>query len=268
MASKRCFLLDIPEELRLEIYDYLVRPAEIFLVSWDQPTITGKSTEVAAATTFSGKPHQFDKRFKGEKVHTALLRTCRKIYKESIALLTMPSLLNIHPLGGCILDNPGYFVDISQLSKLAHLEVLELQLGAIRTTFAETLLHCNCVISYLSKELHVKRLKVTIEDCPPEDRAHAKNSTQLEHVQQLLGGWTWLRPAQSFEYEIELRGKVTDWGGWDTRAEKVDWVRGRMNDDLIPSEWIECQSTVLVSCQIHAHDSQFIHTPAGVPLWI
>lgn len=88
-AAQTFDFLGLPTELRLEVYEYLLKPTELHVLSEEHP-------EFADSPEPSGLPLYLTKREKG--LHIAIIKTCKQIYAEARPILCSPQVLYLHPL--------------------------------------------------------------------------------------------------------------------------------------------------------------------------
>lgn len=228
-ATPRCLLLELPKETRLQIYKCLIKPEEIHITSGDNPTIEGLSREEVAKTRFRAKTHRYCGRMQGEKVHTPLLRTCRQIYQECLPILVRPDLLVVRPADFHAGPQDGPFKDISFVSQLSHLDTLEVHHGSPTEPMEEELVHARFFSDLLSKEIRVKTLKVVVEKFSGDwwDMTGLvwEYRAWVGHIEENLKVWSWIRPNERFEYEIDVSSEESPshWGSWDSRDDELRW---------------------------------------------
>jgi hypothetical protein len=162
MARPRCFFLELPPELRLHIYSYLVKPETIEIYSfwsgrpyiWDMPEVAASLFH--AVTTPSGPMHGLDPN---------ILRTCRLIHQEAQPLLYQPVSLHLRP---SIYEDKSkmgepYFHP-SKLRNIRSLSTLQVHLLVLTDSFKEDLEHMRLLMPCLSSKLEVGTLSIHIED--------------------------------------------------------------------------------------------------------
>lgn len=182
MAPNPCYFLEmLPKELRLNVYEYLVKPSEIHIKSKDEPTLSGLSKQDIAATEFHTKG------FNDDSLHLALLRTCRMIYNEALPILTRPSILVMHPSApeSADDDDDGPVVDASWLPQLHLLDTLRLTLGTVPNIVTEDLQHSQFLANCLGGKFRLKSLELVIDEYPALESSDAEiHTTKLDDLAQ------------------------------------------------------------------------------------
>ncbi|KAK5741809.1 hypothetical protein LTS12_024486 [Elasticomyces elasticus] len=94
MVTQPCYFLALPKELRLQIYEYLMRPDYIQLHSYDQPSAAGIAMEeLAQSRIYCGNLHGLE----SPQRYTQIVRTCRPVNDEAEATLYTPDRLVLDP---------------------------------------------------------------------------------------------------------------------------------------------------------------------------
>ncbi|KAF2168163.1 hypothetical protein M409DRAFT_21608 [Zasmidium cellare ATCC 36951] len=201
MPSQKSHLLELPEEMRLEIYEYLVKPAEIRILS------TGGI---------------FYKEPSDNELHLAVLQTCRIIWEEASPLLSSPSLLSLQPTAGPFFLHPR-----------------PPSIGALKSLFRREAKPFSFLAGYLKKDLRLKSLKLVVEDYLTAEHNKKldyiaghdeEDAAALEEQKWMIDVWSWLRPSQTFSFvlEIERCQYVAGKGGWDNSKGEAVWTEERV----------------------------------------
>ncbi|KAK4894917.1 hypothetical protein LTR27_007039 [Elasticomyces elasticus] len=147
----RCYFLELPKELRLQIYE-LLTPHSLSLISYDWPYITGLSPSEIASTRVKRKiPEDGDEHY----------HTCRQVYEEAISTFYLPRHLMLYP--ACdekteALAAPPF--PAARLLDLKSLQTLTVHLCSTEDTAAEDLAHSQFFIGSLRRILNVQELIV------------------------------------------------------------------------------------------------------------
>lgn len=138
-TTRRCYLLKLPAELRLEVYEYLIQPLGFDIVSdIDNKTPTMSDSD-AAATRFEAQPI-------GNKLYPQILRTCKSIYDEAHPLFHRVEYPRLKPASG----GPGAsartkrqkgFLNLSLLHRWTWVTRIELYLVIAPYSAQEDLAH-------------------------------------------------------------------------------------------------------------------------------
>ena len=86
----RCYFLELPAELRLQICQTLLCPEKVYIFSYDTPTILDISHDCASRSRFYGC-------VESDPVHPQILRVCAQVHKESLPLLYQLMELHLEP---------------------------------------------------------------------------------------------------------------------------------------------------------------------------
>ncbi|KAK4504911.1 hypothetical protein PRZ48_002874 [Zasmidium cellare] len=227
MASQTCHLLALPKELRLEIYEYLFRPTDIFIAGSSKDVATGPRFQVAVAD---------------EGIDLNILRTCQMICEEATPVLSKFSHLSLRPSARS--SSHGDFQDISWLAHVVQLDMLEVRLSSLPSTMKGDLTRSKFFSDLLLQDLRLNAVRIILQDRIPTVREldnGEKDFTSLAHMQRLLKVWHWLRPTQRFEFEIIIQGEdeITYQGRWDVSERSAGWDVGWKTCD---EDWAWCIS--------------------------
>lgn len=167
-------LLDLPPEIRLRVYEYLLKPQNIEIYSYDRTEVMKNKRKRAATPTFHA-------RWIGPKrVYPAILRTCKIVSNEAHEVLYRPLSLHLLPsfryLGKPYQESRRVTLKKSRESSsewtqenewIRDLPTLDLRKQAIYRDF--NLKHLSCI-------RHLRRLDVdiiTLARTKNEDVAHS-----------------------------------------------------------------------------------------------
>ena len=81
-SETRCYFLELPVELRLQIYELLLKPRIVCIGFYDEPTILDMDEDNVARSCFYAQST--------EDLHPQLLHASSEVYKESRSILYQP----------------------------------------------------------------------------------------------------------------------------------------------------------------------------------
>ncbi|KAK3621753.1 hypothetical protein LTR56_009712 [Elasticomyces elasticus] len=184
MATAPRYFLDLPQEIRLDVYDYLLQPDYIDLETEGNPTLVGLSNEDIARTRVY---HTYFSRGT-QALHPQVLRTCSQIYDEAVATLYKPRKLEIVP-SDTRMKPAGYpplhKFCTARLRDILILPTLEITVLTTAHTLAEDALHSAFFTAILRPGAVVKKLILHIGDGwseydePEEAERHFAGLTQM-----------------------------------------------------------------------------------------
>ncbi|KAK5136416.1 hypothetical protein LTR08_003061 [Meristemomyces frigidus] len=96
MKQPRCYLLEIPVELRLRIYEELLPQTEVLTLSVEDDD---EGSDAPLTLYTNGYRCQCFLTCKCSRRYTSILRTCRQIQAEAEPLLYSPVVLRLQPTG-------------------------------------------------------------------------------------------------------------------------------------------------------------------------
>ncbi|KAK3621754.1 hypothetical protein LTR56_009713 [Elasticomyces elasticus] len=229
MATKPCYFLGLPKELRLQIYDYLLRPDCIKLENHDSPTIIGLSQDEIARTRVY---HRFTNDYPSTDLHPHILRVCHQVYEEALPSLHKPYTLCIEPSlsGPCQSFHDSItgktvlrIFDAARLCNVRILPTLHIRLCTSGATGIENIAHSTFFANILSNVSEVKMVELTISDTWEEDDA--------------------VDPLEDENYLSNLEAMIKVWGDIKLKTDTHVWFQG--NEDSIGwckrkgGEWCE-----------------------------
>ncbi|KAK3616731.1 hypothetical protein LTR56_025764 [Elasticomyces elasticus] len=166
-VTGHCYLLDLPKELRLQIYE-LLAPERIRLRTYDQPTIVGLTAQEIATTRVYRRCHHNSAGSRDKQCHTDILCTCRQVYDEANLAFKRPQNAKITPsMAGAPSQDRGYHALYAGLRDICVLESLTVNLVTTAATAVEDLAQSQAVISVFRPTLKVQRLTLELEDYDP-----------------------------------------------------------------------------------------------------
>ncbi|KAK4907881.1 hypothetical protein LTR49_023155 [Elasticomyces elasticus] len=192
MATAPCYFLNLPKEIRLDVYDYLLQPdyldLEIDLETHGDPTLVGLSNEDIARTrvyhTWYPKGTQ--------ALHPQILRTCSQIYDEAVATLYKPRELEIIPSDARMKPaghKPLHKFCTARLRDILVLPTLDITVCSIAYTLAEDALHSAFCTAILRPGAVVNTLILHIEDGWSESDEPVEAERHLAGLTQIVKDW-------------------------------------------------------------------------------
>lgn len=159
VSRPHCYLLELPKELRLEIYELLLKPAELTIRSYDSRAFTGLPDEERATIRFYALQPQ-------EGLASQVLRVCRQIYGEARNTLYNPPCLFLRPsfTGTSIKDAKDLPIDVTLLRTAGTLEKLRIDLTVTPHTAKEDIDHSARLRWLLGRTIDAKQMLVVIHD--------------------------------------------------------------------------------------------------------
>ncbi|KAK5688350.1 hypothetical protein LTS10_000328 [Elasticomyces elasticus] len=176
----RCYLLELPKELRLAIYDLLV-PDSLRLCSYDAPNVVGIDAHDFASTRVQRMAGDLrvciscttldDYSTINEHYHVDLLRTSRQVYVEAKATFYKPRHLGLRCSAMAKDDNGGtHHVErpfpAESLHDIRILQTLTVHLLTNKRSATEDLAHSRLFIRYLHPTLKVQNFTLCLASAP------------------------------------------------------------------------------------------------------
>ena len=180
-------------ELRLCIYEYLLKPTNINIYSYDLSQEIDEEAEESSDTTFYA-------RWVGPKrPHLAILMTCKAVYKEAHMILYRPSTLTLRPAFqyfpehhepedsvGSLSPRQRVF-KISNLGWIQQLARLDLEIFTTEQTQIEDLAHSAALIKSFGSSIRIRTLSLKIFDrffrCYNSDDHEVEHDTALRLIE-------------------------------------------------------------------------------------
>lgn len=197
--------MDLPLELRLCIYEHLLKPAKIDVYSYDRSEDHGEANEDSKAA--HPYPVTFYARWIGPKrLNPAILRTCKAVNAEAWKIPYRPFALTLRPAFQYVLrseDCDGYNDDVKTLCRiprpfnvkglacLHRLSKLELEVYTTLSTQDEDIAHAVALFEpFRHNNISVERFELKVFNkffgTNDEDQRKVEKNTTLV----LLDPWT------------------------------------------------------------------------------
>ncbi|KAK3706520.1 hypothetical protein LTR37_012730 [Vermiconidia calcicola] len=238
-VDNRCFLLELPAELRLHIYELLLLPDSIRVFSFDNPSILDLPEDVAPTARFYAE-------VRGNSVCPQLLRACSQLHDEARILLDEPKALHLAPsLGG---DGGSYGpklqrrqFSINRLASIRKVSELPLGLPTCIRTLQDDVAHSRVLANHLRGGLHTAMLFLDIDLYGSEEVTLAEGKCAVwEAIEEISGSFLAKIHASRCEIAISVEGesvlrreKGID-GNWENEDPEeddiVDSVRELLSD--------------------------------------
>jgi hypothetical protein len=177
---ERCYLLEIPVELRLHIYGLLLKPSEIEVTSSDTPSILTLSKETVEKTRF----HVLRA---SRNLHINILSTCHQLHNEATPLLYQPLSLTLKPSCG-EMDSHGRTFNVQRLSHMNKIDTLLIDLITTDETVLEDKAHSEILAGNLPEQLEVSTFTLELvcgETRSPEVAAAALQTASVRYLSRL-----------------------------------------------------------------------------------
>lgn len=232
-SPRRCHLLEIPKEIRIDIYGYLLKPWKLQARSYTEYSTSGLSEREIVKSSFYGKVLE-------KALSPQLLQVCKTIHSEAQHVLAEPCVLALLPSvhGGPPRHRHERPIDISLFSSARCIGLIELRVMSLPHTAADDLMYSQILAKQFNMNIQVQGLHLTVDDIvtddPWEGLQATSNATRLQDIRQLLEIWSKLQPLKSFIFSLEIVGveRGLHWQWEMDRKSTQDWQqeRGVIND--------------------------------------
>ncbi|KAK5730621.1 hypothetical protein LTR15_000558 [Elasticomyces elasticus] len=164
-ARGRCYILELPKELRLQIYE-LLSPDCIQLRTYDKPTVVGLTGhEIATKRIYRMRDEVGVRQAADKHYHISIAYTCHQVYDEARTILKRPQHIIVRPsLGSTPSDGREFAPLYSGVPIICLLQSLTVCLITMDETAAEDLAQSQAIISILRPGLKVQDLVLQIVD--------------------------------------------------------------------------------------------------------
>lgn len=164
MEKPRCYLLELPAELRVQIYNELVLPTTVRIGTMHEPIVADMRELFVTTTCF------YFRQYYTEKLHPSILRACRQIYQEAEPLLYQPSIVQLQLCDGVSKVTP---FEVRKLHSIRHLEELHITLKTVPATKNLDVNLAKLLSKHINPNLSVGRLVVDLPNHYMNDIFHA-----------------------------------------------------------------------------------------------
>ena len=217
--------LELPKELRLCIYEYLLKPALIEIYSFDVPSIVGLDDDEVAKSRFYADPV-------GTRLYPEILRACKTIHAEAHSILYMPTSLELRSTFQHTREEVSkeldHVIDARKLGEVRQLDELCLDLTAIKGSKDEDLAHSRVLAKLINPRMKISTLAVRVR------RAYDYNDYEFEEAEtdpdtmmEIFNIWASVIRATTVKLtaiETEDGNKTTCVIGW-SKHNGEDWHR-------------------------------------------
>lgn len=167
-------LLDLPKELRLQIYEELLKPSELELWTWGFTGCISKSESRCHARPI------------GKRLFTAILQTCKLIHDEAWVVPYTPASIWYRPR---MQSRPPYTsrgaFNLELLKHMRRLDTLELEVITDSAKVEDDKANFLAFASKLHASLKVKRMDLTIRERGCEGLDHDNNRELDAAIEQV-----------------------------------------------------------------------------------
>lgn len=251
MAPARCYLLELPKELRTEIWKCLVKPRELDITCFERHIVNYQQVRARPQSDFVC--------FKSPNLWPSILRTCRIIHDEAAPLLLQPDVLFLRPAGDVTHGHhqkqravsKARSFDLRLLRKIKKVQTVALVLPSYGGNFGADCISNSRLVARSLRLEHIRHVKVELYDAPePDSEVETSDLQELpafDDLQTLLKFWGPLLPCKTLRLELwaEFEALVTvderndvlyHLGAWNRDAELVwskseEWYLENSDDD-------------------------------------
>jgi len=151
----RCYLLKLPKELRLQIYEILLKPAKLEIRSSDRPQISGLSHDRIQSDFFVA-PLQ-------PSLHPRILQSCNKINGEASTILYSHAYLHLRRSWRDVDELIARPFDLARLQSVHRLDKLQIHLLATVTWVENEIAHSAILRQFMHRDLFARCVLITID---------------------------------------------------------------------------------------------------------
>ena len=167
--------LELPKELRLNIYEYLHLAEYLELFSYDEPSVQHLTGDQLAQSRFYAWSV-------GKTLDVAILRTCKFMHSEAQNILYSPTTLELSPSvrdTGYKQNQPTAIMNATALSQLRQVEELKLNIivtNPTNLTRSEDVVHSRALAKCLHHRVRLQTisLEILVGDTPEPSQALAE----------------------------------------------------------------------------------------------
>ena len=208
-SNQRPFnFLGLPKELRLNVYDYTLRPHTLRIYSYERDSVQDDTNDQLARTVFWTEPSTME-------VWPQLLRTCKVIHDEAENILFSPSNLDLCPSfaeGGP--DENDALFDATKLFRIHRLEQLKLELIATARSRTEDVMHSRILKECISPGATIGKVVVRIRDTHSNEYIPGENRPNLNAMLEVLNTWNGVLKSANYEVLVIADDDVEIEAGW------------------------------------------------------
>ena len=152
--TRHCYILELPAELRLQIYGFLLSPETIEITSYDEHTFMNTPYDEAARTRYYAHSN-------GGSLQPQLLNVCRQVYYKALPMLYHPIELQLEPARSAYSRPKFRPFPLDRLEYISVLQELYIDLVTLIETKLDDVAHSLILAKHLCKDLRVERLRLS-----------------------------------------------------------------------------------------------------------
>ncbi|KAK5687877.1 hypothetical protein LTR17_026690 [Elasticomyces elasticus] len=240
MATQPCYFLALPKELRLHIYDHLLRPDCVQLHSYDDELNGAGATMVedGGVPVYYSDVHEMHPR----SFHPHVLRSCRQVLNEAKAVLYAPEHLIMNPS----VRKDDWINDDETDDEETSLATKPLFAGPLRpsrslqfftvclctswSTVANDLAHSIYFAGLLEKKC-VRELKLEVVDAYATSLDEAASESVMVSMEDMIKTWTATVNARRVRIQIRCDASCTRIWSKDGSGEWHEAPESHSSDD-------------------------------------